>query len=239
MNELKKIIETSKINSNESSTIESKNEEENNFITTLEKFINEPSIIISNDSLIIIIEGLINQLKLGNNILIPFLELSPILIKSYISSNLDEDKDLKYIEIFKLLKINSFISRENLLPIYEYFSDLFYLMEKIKESEDKSKEKNDIEANEEKLKNVNEIKEKEDKLEEMNDIKVNEENLKNVNEMKEKEEILEEMNDIEINEENLKNINEMKEKEDNSKEKNDIEINEENSKNVNEIKVKK
>ena len=238
MNELKKIIETSKINSNESSTIESKNEEENNFITTLEKFINEPSIIISNDSLIIIIEGLINQLKLGNNILIPFLELCPILIKSYISSNLDEDKDLKYIEIFKLLKINSFISRENLLPIYEYFSDLFYLMEKIKESEDKSKEKNDIEANEEKLKNVNEIKEKEDKLEEMNDIKVNEENLKNVNEMKEKEEILEEMNDIEINEENLKNINEMKEKEDNSKEKNDIEINEENSKNVNEIKVK-
>ena len=216
--EIKKIIELSKTNSNgqssieikdeisnsnEQTTIETKNKEENSFLNVLEKFIYAPSIINNNDSsLIIIIEGLTNQLKLGNNILIPFLDLCPTLFKSYINSNLDEEKDLKYIEIFKLLKVNSFMSRENLLPIYEYFSDLLYVMDKIKESEEKLKKMNEIEINEEKLKNDDEIKENEDKLKIM--VKEVEEKLKKFNKVLELWKIF---YDFEINENKLQYYN--------------------------------
>ena len=61
----------------------------------------------------------------GNNIIIPFLDLCPNLIKLYIDSKIDEEKVLEYIDIFKLLKINSFISREYFYPIYEYFSNIY------------------------------------------------------------------------------------------------------------------
>ena len=100
---------------------------------------------INDESLILFIEELITQLKIGNNIFIPFLEIYPNLIKSYIKSDLDEDgENLKYIEVFKLLKLNSFISRENLFPIYEYFSDIFYEMNTIKENDKKMKKFNKV-----------------------------------------------------------------------------------------------
>ena len=112
---------------------------EKNENNIFQDFINDPYIINNQPSLESFISQLIKQLKLGNNIIIPFLDLCPTLIKLYIDSNLDEEKNLKYIEIFKLLKINSFINREYLYPIYEYFSDIYYNMNKIKENDDKLK----------------------------------------------------------------------------------------------------
>ena len=76
------------------------------------KFMNDRNILQKKDSLILFINELKKQLELGNNILIPFLDICPILIKSYIESDLDEEKEFQYIDIFKLLKINSFISKE-------------------------------------------------------------------------------------------------------------------------------
>ena len=120
------------------------NSEQYKNINIIEQFIDNPNIINDKSNLIIFLEELINLLNLGNNILIPFLEICPILIKSYIQSDIDEDKDFKYLHIFKLLKINSFMSREYLYPIYEYFSDLLYVI-------------NDIEENDKKLKKFNKI----------------------------------------------------------------------------------
>ena len=54
------------------------------------------------------------------------MEILPNLIKLYIEKDIDEAESLEYINIFKLLKYNCFISRECLYPIYEYFSHLFY-----------------------------------------------------------------------------------------------------------------
>ena len=88
---------------------------------------------------------MVSQLKLGINIFIPFLEILPNLIKSYIKSDLDEEgEDLKYNEVFKLLKFNSFISRENLFPIYEYFSDIFFEMNTIEENDKKLQKFNKV-----------------------------------------------------------------------------------------------
>ena len=108
------------------------------------QFLDDQNIIKNESSLILFINEIMNQLKLGNNIIIPFLDICPSLITCYINSNLDEEKDLKYIEIFKLLKINSFVSREYLFPIYEYFSDIFYMIDKIKEDDSRLKKFNKV-----------------------------------------------------------------------------------------------
>ena len=121
-----------------------KKEEINDKTNIFIKFINEPEIIKNRDFLELFIENLINQLKSGNNIIIPFLDICPVLLKSYIESELDEEKGLKYIEVFKLLTISSFISREYLYPIYEYFGDLLYSIK-------------DIEQNDKKLKKINKV----------------------------------------------------------------------------------
>jgi hypothetical protein len=119
-----------------SGKIEKKEYKEFN-INILQDFFNEPTIINNKQNLISLIDELATQLELGNNILIPFLDIFPNLIKSYINSDLDEGKELKYIKIFNLLKINSFINRENLYPIYEYFSDIYYDMKIIKDGDER------------------------------------------------------------------------------------------------------
>ena len=132
-----------------------KKEEINDKTDIFIKFINQPDILKDKNSLVLFIEKLINQLKTGNNIIIPFLDICPILLRAYIESELDEDKDLKYIEVFKLLTINSFISREYFYPIYEYFGDLFYAMN-IEENGQSEKNKQN-EQNEQKLKKINKV----------------------------------------------------------------------------------
>ena len=96
-----------------------KEEESKNII---EEYFENKNILKNKEKLIAFIEELKIILKTGNNTIIPFLDLCPILIKSYIDSELDEEQgnnELKYIEIFDLLKYNSFISREYLYQIYE------------------------------------------------------------------------------------------------------------------------
>ena len=85
----------------------------------LEEYLIDPDILNIEDNLILFINELKKQLKLSNNIIMPFYNINEILLKKYIESNLDENNELKYIDIFTLLKYNSFISRECLYPIYE------------------------------------------------------------------------------------------------------------------------
>ena len=113
-------------------------------INIINEYRNNPKIIKSKSKLILFIDILTNLLKAENNILIPFLDLCPTIIKAYIDSDIDEDKDLAYIEIFKLLKINSFISREYFYPIYEYFSDIYYDMNNIEENDKRLKKFNKV-----------------------------------------------------------------------------------------------
>ena len=129
-NNLKKYINEMENSSNDNIIKNNDNKE------ILLKFIENANLIYNNaKNLELFINVLIEQLTLGNNIIIPYLEICPILIKSYIDSDLDEEKELKYNKIFELLKTNSFISRENLLPIYEYFSELFYIVDNIDEND--------------------------------------------------------------------------------------------------------
>ena len=140
---------------------------EKNENNIFQDFINDPYIINNQPSLESFISQLIKQLKLGNNIIIPFLDLCPTLIKFYIDNDLDEGKDLQYIEVFKLLKINSFISKENLYPIYEYFSDIYYDINKFEEISEILKESNKEEI-EDKLKKLK--KQIDDKLKKFNKV---------------------------------------------------------------------
>ena len=108
----------------------------------LEEFLEDKNILKNKEKLIAFMEELKVILKSGNNCIIPFLDLCPILIKEYIESDLDEEggnSELKYIEIFELLKYNSFISREYLYPIYDYFGHLYYLMNILEESDKRLK----------------------------------------------------------------------------------------------------
>ena len=122
--------------------------EENNKITEtegkdeskniLEEFLENKNILKNKEKLIAFMEELRVILKSGNNCIIPFLDLCPILIKEYIESDLDEEggnSELKYLEIFELLKYNSFISREYLYPIYDYFGRLYYLINILENSD--------------------------------------------------------------------------------------------------------
>ena len=149
-NKIKQLYDFSEFISNyiNKKKTETKDEENNNINeeNIFYNFLNNPTIINDQSYLVLFINELIFQLKSGINILIPFLDICPILIKSYIESELDEDKekDLEYIQVFKLLKINSFISREYLYPIYEYFSDLYYYINEIKDNDKKIKKFNKV-----------------------------------------------------------------------------------------------
>ena len=110
-------------------TTETEEKEESKNI--LVEFLEDKNILKNKKKLIAFMEELKVILKSGNNCILPFLDLCPILIKEYIESDLDEEdgnNELKYLEIFELLKYNTFISREYLYPIYDYFGHLYYLM---------------------------------------------------------------------------------------------------------------
>ena len=108
----------------------------------LEEYLEDKNVLKNKEKLIAFMEELIVILKSGYNCIIPFLDLCPLLLKEYIESDLDEEEgntELKYIETFELLKYNTFISRENLCPIYDYFGRLYYLMNTLVESDKKLK----------------------------------------------------------------------------------------------------
>ena len=130
-NNLNKIVEYCCLNISENTF--NKDTDQNNIIieeekiedSILLKYIDDPNILNNQDNLVKFIKELEKQIESGNNILLPFLQVLPNLIKLYIDNKIDESENLEYVNIFKLLKFNCFISRENLYPIYEYFSSLF------------------------------------------------------------------------------------------------------------------
>ena len=109
----------------------------------IKEFISNPT-NLKDEQLKNFFKQLRDVLKSGNNIIIPFLDLCPNLIKLYIDRKVDEEKVLEYIDIFKLLKLNSFINREYLYPIYEYFSDIYYDMNNIIENDTRLKKFNKV-----------------------------------------------------------------------------------------------
>ena len=120
------------------SLVENEKNEKEKTKNIIQEFVENKDILKNKDKLISFINELSYILTKGYNIIIPFLELFPSLIKYYIESDLDEEEgesELKYIKIFELLKYNSFISREYLRIIYNYFSHLFYLKDSILESD--------------------------------------------------------------------------------------------------------
>ena len=75
--------------------------------------------------------------KYNENIIFPFLNVCPSLVKAYIESDIDEDKigEYKYINIFNFLTKSSFVSKESLFPIYSFFTNIFSEIATIKEDD--------------------------------------------------------------------------------------------------------
>ena len=101
-------------------------------------FLQNPNIIFTDKNyfcyLIKEIDYFLNE---NENIILPFIDACPKLVKAYIESDLDEEKigEYKYMNIFSDLIKSSFINKENLFPIYSFFSDLFSDITTIQEND--------------------------------------------------------------------------------------------------------
>ena len=116
------------------------------------KYLEKPDIIfqnkgdINNNNLILLFNELKKDMEDGFNILFPFIDICPNLIKAYIESDLDDINfeneaipsisDSTYIKTIIQLKNNFFINKEILFPIYNYFSDLYDIVNNLNENED-------------------------------------------------------------------------------------------------------
>ena len=101
-------------------------------------YLQNKNIIFTDETILInFIDQLNNYLKENENIIFPFLDLVPSLVKAYIQSSIDEEKigEYKYINIFSSLIKTTFINKENLFPIYSFFSNLFSDVSIIKEDD--------------------------------------------------------------------------------------------------------
>ena len=107
----------------------------------------------NNENFTLIVNELNNDIDNGNNIILPFLDIAPNLVKFYIESDIDNYKFEEetpgesniqiqpfYQNFFQKLKYNCFINKELIMHIYNYFQNLYDNVEKIKE-----KKRNNIE----------------------------------------------------------------------------------------------
>ena len=100
------------------------------------KYLNNPDIIfqdkgdINNKNLKLIFEELDKDIiDKENNMIIPYLDIIPNLVKAYIQSDLDDkenDELSVYQKIFIKLKNNSFVDKETIYNLYEFFSKLYH-----------------------------------------------------------------------------------------------------------------
>ena len=121
------------------------------------KYLENPNIIfqnkddLNNNNLKLLFNELKKDTEKRNNILFPFLDIFPNLVKAYIESDLDDYSNKKnneicnisesvYLKTFEKLKNNCFISKEALFPIYDYFKYLYDILVESKEL----KKENDI-----------------------------------------------------------------------------------------------
>ena len=109
-------------------------------------YLEKPSIIFqdkgdnNNKNLKLLFNELNKDMDDGNNILFPFLDICPNLVKAYIQSDLDDFNSISksiYLKTFEKLKNNCFISKEILFPIYDYFSNLYDIITDTKEIKEK------------------------------------------------------------------------------------------------------
>ena len=110
--------------------------EEDQLTLTIGDFINDPS-SINSENFSKLLELLDSNLEKGIHYFVPFLKLCPKLLKLYIEKDLDEKEEEKFYQILENLKECSFINREYLNPIYEYFSDILYNVKEIKQNDQK------------------------------------------------------------------------------------------------------
>ena len=107
----------------------------------------------NNENFKLIVNELNNDIDNGNNIILPFLDIAPNLVKFYIESDIDNYKFEEdtpgesniqiqpfYQNFFQKLKYNCFINKEPIMHIYNYFSNLYHNVEKIKEKKRNNKE---------------------------------------------------------------------------------------------------
>ena len=128
------------ISQNNENSFKSGNEIQNEYNENniLIKYIQDPNILYADKTNFI---NCINELNsfFDNNetIIFPFLDISKKLVKAYIEYDLDEEKieEYKYMQIFEKLIRNSFISKENLFPIYSFFSGIFSDVMSLKEND--------------------------------------------------------------------------------------------------------
>ena len=113
------------------------NEYQNNDNILIKYLQNNNIIFTDKTNLINIIYQLNNFLKDGENIIFPYLDIVPNLVKAYIQNDIDEEKigEYKYINIFNLLIKSTFINKECLFPIYSFFSNIFSDINTIKEDD--------------------------------------------------------------------------------------------------------
>ena len=114
------------------------------------KYLENPDIIfqdkgdINNENLKLLFNELNKDMDEGNNILFPFLDICPNLVKAYIESDLDDINIEKeetispsfesiYLKAFEKLKNNCFMSKEVLFPIYDNLSNIYDIINDTKE----------------------------------------------------------------------------------------------------------
>ena len=132
------------LSQNNENSFQSENKIQNEYSENniLIKYIQDPNILFQDKSYFI---NCINELNsfLDNNetIIFPFLDICQKLVKAYIQYDLDEEKieEYKYMHIFEKLIKNSFISKENLFPIYSFFSGIFSDVMTLKENDTRLK----------------------------------------------------------------------------------------------------
>ena len=102
------------------------------------KYLQKNNILIEDKAnLINFISQLFNFSKNNENIIFPFLNLCPSLVQAYIDNDIDEEKigEYKYMNIFTFLIKSTFISKENLFPIYSFFSSIFSDINQMEEND--------------------------------------------------------------------------------------------------------
>ena len=130
-------------NKNDTSSQKTKDKNEQEINTNIYiKYLKNPDIIFqnndfNNENLKLLFNELKTDIENGTNIIFPFLDIVPNLIKAYIESDLDDTINIKeknissiidqsiYLKVFEKLKNNCFISKEILFPIYDYFKKLY------------------------------------------------------------------------------------------------------------------
>ena len=128
---LKSIHDFFKDKSNQSNKNEINDILSNNILI---QYLQDPNLLNDKDKLLLFIEELSKQIENGNNIILPFISPCYDLVKAYIISG---DDNINWDKIFTLLINNSFISKKNLIPIYDYFTELYSELESLNESDEK------------------------------------------------------------------------------------------------------